>query len=102
VPIRNVLQLDKHWSVLIRIHQLFHLHHYLTFFDNESKLPLGAMAPTASKLCQRLHNEGLITQGITMEWYCERLWKIPLVEDEDMDQFEIYESIRIRTKARSS
>jgi hypothetical protein len=70
--------------------------------DNESKSSLSAMAGTASKLLQRLHNEDSITQGITIEWYCEKLWKIPLAEDEDVDQFEIYESIRIRTEARSS
>jgi methionyl-tRNA synthetase len=88
--------------MVIAIHRLFHFHNYIKVFDNEGKLPLSTMAATASKLFQRLHNEGLITQDLTMDWYCERFCNMNLVEDEDVNQTEIYESIRIITEARSS
>jgi hypothetical protein len=60
------------------------------------------MAQTVSKLFQRLHNEGFITQGLIMDWNYERLCEINLVEDEYVNILEIYELMKITTEARSS
>jgi hypothetical protein len=60
------------------------------------------MAQTGSKLFQRLHHEGSMTQGTLMNWEYERLCEINLVEDEDVNLLEIYELMKMITEARSS
>jgi hypothetical protein len=70
-------------------------------FDNESKLTLSAMYISASKVFQRLHNEGLITQCINKDSYYEKLYVIQNVEDEIVNQDAIDEIILRRSEARS-
>jgi hypothetical protein len=60
------------------------------------------MPQTASKSFQRLHHEGSIPQGMTMDWDYERLCEINLVGDEYVNLLSICELMKIITEGRSS
>jgi hypothetical protein len=49
------------------MHTIFQLGNYKKIFITESQQPMGDLARSARKMFQRLHNEGLIAQGIMMD-----------------------------------
>jgi len=101
VPIRKCFELEKEWSVVVALHQLFHLHEYLKVFNNEHELPLSTMSENASKVFQRMHNEGVIKQSLTMDNYYEKLCVIHPTEDEPVSDDLVRDIVLRLTEARS-
>jgi hypothetical protein len=93
--------LDKHWTVVVAFYQLFHLHDYLKVFNNEHELPLSAMNEGAGKLFQRMHNEGVITQSLSMESYYEKLCVMDEAGDDVTDDEVTHDTVLRLTEARS-
>jgi hypothetical protein len=71
------------------MHEIFHLRNDIKTLSTESKVPTSDLARYARKMFQCLHNERLITQGIMTDWYCERLWEIGMMADEDLNPGEV-------------